>query len=35
VAASIDECLHILAEASASGGDPGILGRLASIVGWR
>lgn len=35
VAASIDECLHILREASASSRDPGMIARLAALVGWR
>jgi hypothetical protein len=35
VAASIDECLHILREASASGRDAGMIARLAALVGWR
>jgi beta-phosphoglucomutase-like phosphatase (HAD superfamily) len=35
VAVSIDQCLHILSEASASGRDPGMVARLAALVGWR
>ena len=35
VASSIDECLHILSEASASHRDPGLIARLAALVGWR
>jgi hypothetical protein len=35
VAASIDECLHILSEASAAGRDPGMVARLAALVGWK
>jgi deoxypyrimidine-specific 5' nucleotidase type C protein (NT5C) len=35
VASSIDECLHILSEASMSGRDPGMIARLAALVGWR
>ena len=35
VAVSIGEALNILEHASSAGRDPGILQRLASIVGWR
>ena len=35
VAPSIDECLQILGEASVSSRDPGMLQRLAALVGWR
>jgi hypothetical protein len=35
VAASIDECLQILGEASAASRDPGILQRFAALVGWK
>jgi len=35
VATSIDECLQILGEASASRSNPGVLARLVSLVGWK
>jgi hypothetical protein len=35
VATSIDECLQILGEASASRSNPGVLARLTSLVGWK
>ena len=35
VAASIDECLQILGQASAASRDPGILQRFAALVGWK
>ena len=35
VAVSIDECLHILSEASAASRDPGMVARLAALVGWK
>jgi hypothetical protein len=35
VATSIDECLQVLGEASASRSKPGVLARLASVVGWK
>jgi hypothetical protein len=35
VAVSIDEALKILEHASTAGRDPGILQRLASLVGWK
>ena len=35
VAVSIDDALNILEHASTAGRDPGILQRLASLVGWR
>jgi hypothetical protein len=35
VAVSIDQCLHILSEASAASRDPGMVARLAALVGWK
>jgi hypothetical protein len=35
VAVSIDECLHILSEASAASRNPGMVARLAALVGWK